>query len=139
MNKFSKYPTIAMVAMLFLGMFYVLTPRAFAATNMKIVNPLDGTNNFIFTTADKTVGDTFFVNLTVADVTNLASWQAKVTWNPALLEFVNVSIYPSDHVFVGLGPILVPPDFSVPGSVLAGAAALSGTFTGTGKLAGLTL
>ena len=139
MNKFSKYSTIAMVAMLFLGMFYVLTPSVFAATNIEIVNPIDGTHNFSFTTSDKAVGDTFLVNLTVVDVANLASWQTRVTWDPALLEYVNVSIFPSDHVFTGLGPILVPPDFSVPGSVLAGAAALSGTFTGTGTLAVLTL
>jgi len=140
MSKFTKYFSMTMVAVLFLGMFYILTPHAYAATNLAIVNPLDGTNSFTFTTADLPVGGTFAINLTVVGVTVLATWQARVEWDPALLEFVSF-VFPSDDVFFNLSPIRAPTDSSVPGTVLAGAVAGpgAGSFTGTGTLGVLTL
>jgi hypothetical protein len=131
---------MTMVAVLFLGMFYILTPHAYAATNMAIVNPLDGTNSFTFTTDDLPVGSTFAINLTVIGATDLATWQARVEWNPAFLEFVSF-VFPSDDVFFNKSPIRAPTDSSVPGSMLAGAVAGpgAGSFTGTGTLGVLTL
>jgi hypothetical protein len=142
MNKFSKYASIAMVAVLLLGMFYVLTPRAYAIVNMTLVNanvaPDIGTGFFNLT--GKAVGDTFKVNLTVVNVVDLASWQGRVSWDPAKLSFVSF-VFPSDDVFAALSPIRAPTDSSVAGTVLAGAAAGpgAGTFTGTGTLGVLTL
>jgi hypothetical protein len=131
-----------MVAMLFLGMFYVFAPRAYAAVSLTIVNadvpPDIGTSFFNLT--GKGIGDTFKVNLTVVDVADLASWQARVSWDPTELQFVSFA-FPSDDVFFDKSPIRAPTDSSVPGTVLGGAAAGpgAGTFTGTGTLAVLTL
>jgi hypothetical protein len=107
---------------------------------MEIVNPLDGTNSFNFTTSQKSVGDTFAVNLTIKNVMTLGSWQARVTWDPLLLAFVNLTL-PADHVFAGMSPIQAPTDSSVPGTVLCGAAAGpgAGTFSGNGTLAVMNL
>lgn len=140
MSKFTKYFSMTMVAVLFLGMFYILTPHAYAATNLAIVNPLDGTNSFEFTTAELPVGGTFAINLTVIGAIDLATWQARVEWNPAFLEFVSF-VFPSDDVFFNKSPIRAPTDSSVPGSMLAGAVAGpgAGSFTGTGTLGVLTL
>ena len=131
--------SLAFMTLLCLGSVLTSAPVHATTTTMEIVNPLDGTHSFNFTTSQKIVGDTFRVNLTIRNVQTLGSWQARVGWDPALLEYVNVSILPSDHVFAGMSPVAPPPDFSVPGSVLAGAAALSGTFTGNGTLAVLNL
>jgi len=140
MSKLTKYFSMTMVAVLFLGMFYILTPHAYAATNMAIVNPLDDTNSFSFTTDDLPVGGTFAINLTVISATELATWQARVEWNPTFLEFVSF-VFPSDDVFFNKSPIRAPTDSSVPGSMLAGAVAGpgAGSFTGTGTLGVLTL
>ena len=140
MSKFTKYFSMTMVAVLFLGMFYILTPHAYAATNLAIVNPLDGTNSFEFTTAELPVGGTFAINLTVIGVTDLATWQARVGWDPAFLEFVSF-VFPSDDVFFNKSPIRAPTDNTTTGSMLAGAVAGpgAGSFTGTGTLGVLTL
>jgi hypothetical protein len=109
-------------------------------TTVEIVNPLDGTNSFNFTSPPKSVGDTFAVNLTIRNVVTLGSWQARITWDPLLLTFVNLTL-PTDHVFAGKSPIQAPTDSSVPGTVLCGAAAGpgAGTFTGDGTLAVMNL
>jgi hypothetical protein len=112
----------------------------YSTVRLAIVNadtpPDIGTNFFNLT--GKGIGDTFKINLTVVDVIDLASWQVRVSWDPAELEFVSF-VFPSDHIFATMNPLFAGPDSSVPGTVIGGAAARAGTFTGTGTLAMLTL
>ena len=139
MNKISKLSSYAMITMLLLGVFFAITPVK-AATTMELTNPVDGTHQFNFTTATKNVGDTFVINLSVVDVVGLFTFQVGIKWDPSLLEFKNFT-YPSDYVFAGQSAIVVPPDTSVLGYVVAGASAPSGgnSFNGTGTLALLEL
>ena len=44
-------------------------------TYLQIINPLTGDGWFNFTVQQKSVGDTFLVNITVANVTNMDTWQ----------------------------------------------------------------
>ena len=140
MNKYSKLSTYVMIATMLLGIFFVIAPSAFAATSMSIVNPANGTNNFIFLSDTTHVMDTFAINLTITDVTDLGSWQAKVTWDPTLLEFVSFT-FPTDNVMATHTPIGVPGDGSIPGETVGGVAAGpgGGSFTGSGTLAVVTL
>jgi hypothetical protein len=84
--------SLAFMTLLCLGSVLTSAPVHATTTTMEIVNPLDGTHSFNFTTSQKIVGDTFRVNLTIRNVQTLGSWQARVGWDPALLEYVNVSI-----------------------------------------------
>jgi parallel beta-helix repeat protein len=88
---------------------------------LKIVNPITGNQSFSFTSAEKSVGDTFTINITAIDVTRLASWQVGLLWNSSLLTFDNVTI-PPDSLFGSQSLIVAGPDTSTPGLMLYGAA-----------------
>jgi hypothetical protein len=110
---------------------------------LRVVNPLTGTNWLNFTSIDKKVGDTFIVNVTVANVAMMMGWQFGLQWNASLFECVNVSL-PADNVLAYTdrpdGPlILLGPDLSQPGLAVAGTAAFplpdQPSFYGSGVLA----
>jgi archaellum component FlaF (FlaF/FlaG flagellin family) len=89
-------------------------------TTLELVNPINGTHLFNFTTSQKAVGDTFLINVTVTDVADLFSWQIGVGWDPTLLNFSRI-VKPSDMVFAGKA-YLEALDTSTPGYVVYGQA-----------------
>ncbi|MEM3788792.1 MAG: hypothetical protein QXN95_02870, partial [Candidatus Bathyarchaeia archaeon] len=102
------------------------------STKLKV---LPATNKFY---ANVTLpGSTFTVNITVVDVVDLQNWQIKLTWDPALLAYVSVSL-PPDHVFAGSGKAMItPPPETGPGYVVWGCTYINEpywTFNGTGTL-----
>jgi len=118
-------------------------------TYLKAINPLTGDGWFNFTTDTTMAGDTFVVNVTVADVTDLQIWQIHVRWNPTILQYVNIWL-PTDNVFAGSGKSLITPPPTVDpdgGGVTFGATYINGdpgtpeywTFNGTGTLCQMTL
>jgi len=147
LKNICKVLSFAFIMLLSLQMLLTLTPAYAVSTTVEIVNPLDGTHEFNFTIAQKSINDTFAVNLTVNNVQELASWQARITWDPALLEYVSF-MRASDDIFstipLGASVVTAGPDPTTPGSVLYGAAVIpptgkQWTFNGTGRLAVLTL
>lgn len=113
--------------------------NATGPTYLKVVNPLTSSPWFSYAAPNKSVGDTFVVNITVANVVNMLGWQFVFQWNSSLLEFVR-AVFPSDHVFAGQNPIFGHPEIGV-GWVCYGAC--SGPqqpgFSGSGVLAQLEL
>jgi hypothetical protein len=109
---------------------------------LKIVNPLTGNEWFNFTPYSKKVGDTFIVNVTIANVKDMVGWQFALQWNSSLLECVNATI-PSDNVLAYWNSTAQPmvvggPDLSHSGFVLYGATvgyAGNTGFNGSGVLA----
>jgi hypothetical protein len=144
MKKQSVLPSIVLIAVLAISMlgFQVWTSHSVEAqeTSLKVVNPLTGNTSFNFTDAEKSVGDTFVVNITIVDVTDLHAWQIRLSWDASLLWFMSL-VFPSDDVFHDLSPIRAPTDSSVPGTALSGSATGEGvgTFNGTGTLCQITL
>jgi hypothetical protein len=96
----------------------------------------------IFLANVTTPGTDFTINAIVANVTDLQTWQIKLTWNSSLLSFVNITL-PPDNVFAGAGrPLLAPPVDSGPGYVIWGVTYINDpywTFNGTGTLARIVL
>jgi len=74
-----------------------------ARAHVSIINSIDGTSYNNFTTAQKHVGDTFTVNVTITDG-NITGWQTEIEWNYSQLQYVD-SWVPSDNIFAGHGPI----------------------------------
>ena len=94
-------------------------------TLLQVVDPITADHSFNFSEAEKSVGDTFMVNVTIANVQEMVCWQFALQWNPNLLECVNATI-PSDNVFaywnVPDEPLIVGgPDMSHMGLVVYGA------------------
>jgi hypothetical protein len=94
-------------------------------THLQVVNPITGDGMFNFTADDKRVGDTFLVNVTVANVQRMVCWQFALQWDSSLLECVKATV-PSDNVFsywnVSDEPVIVAgPDLSHSGLVFYGA------------------
>lgn len=92
---------------------------------LQVVNPITGDSVFNFSGVDKKVGDTFLVNVTVANVQRMVGWQFALQWDSSLLECVTATI-PFDNVFaywnVSGEPVVVAgPDLSHRGLVIYGA------------------
>jgi len=87
-------------------------------------------------------GTDFTVNAMVVNVTDLQNWQIKLTWDPNLLSFVNITL-PSDNVFAGSGKsLIVPPPGVYADGVMWGATYINDpywTFNGTGTLCRIAL
>ncbi len=124
----------------FLASTVYITMPVQAAKTINIVNAVDGSNNFNFTTAQKSVGDTFLINITITDAFDVTSWQLGIQWDPTLLDFDSF-VVPADHIFATMSPVTAGPDTSIPGLAIYGAAAGfgKGSFNGTGRLAQVTL
>jgi hypothetical protein len=137
MRKFCKYLTLLVIALLCAQTLLVIGHVNATSTTMALVNPIDGTNQFNFTTAQKSVGDTFAANITINNVAGLSSWQAGIAWNPTLLAFVSF-VLPADNVLAYGSP--VPASSASPGYLVAGASLGPGAqeFNGSGRLAVLT-
>jgi len=142
MKKQSVLPSIALIVFLVISTLGYQTWIAHSVeaqgTSLKIVNPLTGDNLFSFTNAQKGVGDTFVVNITVADVTDLSVWQIYLTWDPSLLDFVSYEL-PPDNVFAG--QTVINASEVGTGYVVCDAALGPGmnSFNGTGTLCQITL
>jgi PKD repeat protein len=80
-------------------------------------------------------GSTFIINLTVADVANLYTWQAQIMFKPSILNCTSATI-PADNIFAGKTVIPVTPIIdNVGGSVTAGVSLMGvGGVAGSGKL-----
>ena len=111
-------------------------------TCLQTINPLTGDEWFNFTSSTMNVGDSFVVNMTVEDVTDLAYWSIHLVWNASMLDFVSI-LLPSDHVFAKSNrTMLTPPPTVGPGSVMWNCAYINDpywTFNGTGCLCQVTL
>jgi len=71
-------------------------------------------------------------NVSVTNVNSLATWQATISWDPAVLSYKNASI-PSDNIYGTKTVISVPPDSSAPGTVIIGSALLDPTNPSSGN------
>jgi hypothetical protein len=138
--KTSGFFALALVSMIVLSVLpaYVLrSVNAAPRTVLQVINPLTSDTLFNFNISTKKVGDTFIINITVANVTDLQNWQIKLTWNASLLEYVNVTL-PADHVFAASGKAMFTPTPSAEsGSVTWGCTYINDpywTFNGTGRL-----
>lgn len=92
MKKFYKALTIVIIALFCLEIPLTVTPVHAVSTTLEIINAVDGTHEFNFTTAQKSVGDTFTVNITVLNVANLSAWQVGIQWNSSLLTYKSLSM-----------------------------------------------
>jgi parallel beta-helix repeat protein len=119
---------------------YPLVNARAVSRTVALVNVADGSGNFSFSSAQKSVGDTFVVNITIAGAVDLGCWQVGVQWDSSLLSFAAISV-PSDNVFADKHPVFAGPDTSVSGLVVYGGSVGPGEngFTGNGTLAQLTL
>jgi len=147
--KLGKILAYVLVTAFLASTVYITIP-VHAAGTVNIVNAVDGSNNFNFTTAQKSVGDTFILNITINGTPDMSlnTYQFRVSWDNALLDYVSLA-RPSDDVFSAAPGSVVQagPDASTPGSVLYGAAVnppytvppTTWGFNGTGRLAQLTL
>ena len=138
-NKLSKVLAYVLVALFLASTIYITVP-IHAAGTVNIVNAVDGSNNLNFTTAQKSVGDTFVLNITITDAVNLGSWQIGIQWNATLLDFDSM-IAPTDHIFATMNALFAGPDATTPGLVIYGASvgAGKGPFNGNGRFAQLIL
>ncbi|UCE95450.1 MAG: hypothetical protein JSV51_06905, partial [Candidatus Bathyarchaeota archaeon] len=114
--KIRKLLSLSFVFMLISSVFMVAnqpTIYVLAAngTEVKVINPSSGDGNFTFYTDTTSIGDTFFANISVFNVTGLNGWQANITWNPAYLECLDMTL-PSDHVFAGQSHFPVAQDIN---------------------------
>jgi hypothetical protein len=81
-------------------------------TLVSVINAVDGTSDFFFPSATP-LGTVFTANITVTNVTFLAGWEFRITWDPRLLSIVNTGwnqdiIIPSDNVFGSHANVLRP-------------------------------
>lgn len=121
------------LSILFLTMANDVSPQTSSAKI--VVLPVQNT----FYAHQTPPGSVFVINITVDSVTDLASWQVNLTWDPTLLDFSQIWL-PSDHAFSGRSVITPTPDVKN-GSVVWGCALASGpywtyvsVFSGTGTL-----
>jgi hypothetical protein len=143
-STFSRVSAYLLTAMLVIGMLIAAIPvKAVTPTTIQLINPDDGSHNWHYTSTQKGYGDNIQINVTVFDVTNLFSWQVKVTWDPSLLQYVS-TVWPTDHVFSQTeGFFKIGPAVNATGGYVVVGSAVSDptydTFNGTGRLVVITL
>jgi len=122
-----------------------IMPAHAAPTTIEVINPLNGSHDFNFSSDTTSVGSQFVVNVTVKDVMDLQNWQISLAWNDTLLDFVEITL-PSDHVFVGASRAMIQgPPINNPGNVIWGCTYINTapfkywTFNGTGTLCQIKL
>jgi hypothetical protein len=140
MKIINRLISTLVLTVLVLSVFPIATRVQASSTTLEIIDPIDGDHMFNFTTAQKSVGNTFVINITVNSISDLNGWQVKITWNSTYLQYVSITL-PTDHVFAGKTYIPVGPDTSEPGTVVYGLQLLTGqtSFAGSGRLVQLTL
>ncbi|MEM3788794.1 MAG: hypothetical protein QXN95_02880 [Candidatus Bathyarchaeia archaeon] len=143
-RKFSKLSSITLAVLLTLSTLLVFVPsgKAEPGTTVEVVDPTDGDHLFYFTSEMIGVGGTFWVNITVRDVTDLQLWQVNVTWDGSLLEYAGHEL-PADHVFAGAARSMITPTPTIgTGMFVWGCTYINDpywTFNGTGTLFRLEL
>jgi hypothetical protein len=82
---------ILLCLMLFM-MVVIFNRKAVAVepTCLNVVNAVTGNQWFSYTNQDKSVGDTFTINITITNVVGMTGWQMALQWNADLLDFVAV-------------------------------------------------
>jgi PKD repeat protein len=81
-----------------------------SAWNASDVARYVGTPDFVFYSNETSLGSTFFVNVTVTNVTDLYAWGIGLAYDNTTLQFVNAWL-PTDNVFSGAtasGATLIP-------------------------------
>ncbi|MEM2912555.1 MAG: cohesin domain-containing protein [Candidatus Bathyarchaeia archaeon] len=89
---------------------------------------------------DVPIGSTFTVDIKVANIQNLYTWQIKLLFNATVLECTGAT-YPPDHVFAGQPTVPVTPIIdNTAGYVLYGCSLMGAAtpFSGSGKLCQIT-
>jgi len=140
-HNIGKILSFLLITFLILSIIPALTLVQAQTTTLEIINKLDGTHEFNFTTAEKSVGDTVTINITVKDVADLQTWQVAVQWDPTMLNYSSIFL-PLDHVFAGKTFYIVGPDVHYSeGTVYYGAMLGPGakTYSGSGTLCQLNL
>jgi hypothetical protein len=139
---FSMRARAELIALLSMILFVIVTTQCQRASAtepavLKVANPLTEDQMFDFIGYNKTIGDTFLVNLEVFNVTGLASDQITLTWDPTILNYSNYKV-PSNAVFP---PMFYggPPPYGPPGPLVSEGQLVYGTggqpsFTGDGIL-----
>jgi hypothetical protein len=94
----------------------------------------------VFLTNETASGNIFPVNIIVANVSDLTSWQVAISYDPSILGYSDIGL-PSDHVFSGQNVTVTGPDYSIPGYVIFGVTLLEAgnSYTGSGTLCQLNL
>ena len=142
LNKGKKAFITMILTVLIVALIPILMPtRANAAANTRLkILPVQ--NTFYANTTSP--GDTFVVNATVDNVTELKNWEIKLTWDPTVLNFTNAT-RPADHVFAGTvlagNTLIAPAPIIETGAVTWGCTYLVSnpwTFNGTGTLCQIT-
>jgi hypothetical protein len=102
---------------------------------VKVVNPLTGHEWFNFIAENKTVGDTFVINIQLYNVTDLGSAQIMLTWNQTMLNYFGLNVPPNAIFPEPIFDPIINPDVSVPGRLIYGEAfGPNRSFTGDGIL-----
>jgi hypothetical protein len=111
-GKHSKVLGYSLIVMLVLSAVFIVAPASAVNENVRLAvqNSSDGTNLFNFTTSDKSVGDTFVVDIMISDVVYLAGWQANITWDGTLLEKVGI-VLGDPNIFTGHAGTPVGPNW----------------------------
>lgn len=99
MKRIKTSLALAIIALSFMVAFS-RTASAQGETFVSVINAVDGTYNFNFTSATP-IGTVFTANLTVTNVLDLAAWQFNITYDPTLLNITGDDqlVIPSDNVF----------------------------------------
>lgn len=101
---------IFLVCLLFTAIAATMIRPVHAIPAMKVINPATGTSDFTFHSSEISMGQTFTVNITIADVANLRSWQMTLNYSSTILKCTRGWL-PSDHVFSpvkDLGGMVIP-------------------------------
>jgi len=121
-----------------------IVPVVAQSTEISVINPETGDNNFVFYTNTTTVGTRFNATIWLDNVTNLFAYQVHLTVNDTLLNVTNAWFPTWNSSWVFNGKVAIQPDpvfydFNLNGymeSVKIGASLLTGDpFNGSGLLA----
>jgi hypothetical protein len=112
LKKYLKRSRLFTILVLSIALVFSISSVRAQATVISVINATDGSDT-VTLPANTPVGTTFLVNITIADVTNLAGWQINVTYDARLLNITGTAdmILPDDHIFAGLDPTGAPPNF----------------------------
>jgi len=146
LKKKSLAISLLMVIMLSMPfpLFIVGSSAASLSTEIKVINPETGDENFLFYSNATSVGTRFNATVWVYDVADLFAFQVYFTVDDSLLNITNAWVpnWDSSYVFYGLPTVPTIPTFydddadGVYESVLVGTTILgTGSFAGSGLLA----
>ena len=126
---------VFVMLILCLTVFVPFPVLALSSTEISVVNPLTGNNNFFFTTNATSVGHKFPAMAKVFNVDKMVSWQVSLKFDPVHLRILNVSV-PADNIFAGKTILAPEPQLdNLEGTMLYGATTLQlYEFTGSGNL-----